>query len=262
MLPKLLPMRSTGFTIVELVTVMAVLGILSVGTMTFLNNSSNGYAATISRSQLAADARLTMARMTSELRRALPRSVRVAGSCIEFVPTASASNYVSLPTTTAAASFDSWPLDPLPLATGLRAAVYPGTGLYQLSNPGSISPTVTLAAPDANNRVRVTLSTAHQFTSESPQQKYFLVSDPVSYCLSSGWLFRYQNYGFSSTQPSVATLPSTLPNRSVFAEDVIGSFAVSGATLARNSEVVLDLTFQRRDEQVQIAHLVQVRNAP
>ncbi|MGI9328055.1 MAG: PulJ/GspJ family protein [Pseudomonadales bacterium] len=259
---RLEPEHAQGFTIVELVTVMAVLGILSVGTMTFLNNSSNGYAATISRSQLAEDARLTMARMTSELRRALPRSVRVAGACIEFVPTASASNYVSVPTTMTALSFDSWPLDPLPVAAGLRAAVYPGVGLYQLSNPGPISSTVVLAPPDANNRVRVTLASAHQFASESPQQKYFLVSDPISYCLSAGWLFRYENYGFNSTQPSVVTLPNALPNRSVFAENVIGSFTVSGATLARNSEVVLDLTFQRRDEQVQIAHLVQVRNAP
>ena len=59
-----------------------------------------------------------------------------------------------------------------------------------------------------------------------------------------------------------ATRPGSLPNRVVLAEDVTGEFTVSGATLSRNSEVVVDLTFHNGDEQVQMAHLVQVRNAP
>lgn len=254
--------RQNGFTLVELVSVMSVLGILSVGTFMFLQNSSNGYAATMGRAQLAQEARLVIARMTSELRTALPRSVRVSGNCLEYVPTEAASNYLSLATVTPAGSFESWPLDPLPAASGLRVVVYPDASLYALASPGPVSPTATFAAPDANNRVTVSLSASHQFANESPQQKYFVVSDPVSYCLSGTNLFRYQNYGFLATQPSVAALPAGLPNRALFAEGVSGGFAASSASLSRNAEVALDLTFTRRDEFVAMNHLVQVRNVP
>lgn len=251
-----------GFTLVELVSVMSVLGILSVGTFMFLQNSTNGYAATMGRAQLAEDARLVIARLTTELRTALPRSVRVAGDCIEYVPTAAASNYVSVATSSAAGGFESWPLDPVPTAGSLRAAVYPDENVYALANPGPISPIVALAGPDANNRVAVTFASAHQFANQSPHRKYFLVSEPVSYCLVGDFLFRYQGYGFVSAQPGVGSLPGALPERSVFAEGISGSFVVSDASLSRNAEVALDLTFARRGEQVVMNHLVQVRNVP
>ena len=241
---------------------MSVLGILSVGTFMFLQNSSNGYAATLGRAQLSQEARLVIARITSELRTALPRSVRVSGSCLEYVPTEAASNYVSLATTSAASVFESWPLDPLPGAGVLRVAVYPDSTLYELTNPGPVSPIVNIAAPDVNNRVTVSFASAHQFRNESPQQKYFVVSDPVSYCLSDSNLFRYQGYGFVATQPTVGALPSTLPGRALFAEGVSGGFVVNAASLSRNAEVALDLTFSRRGELVAMNHLVQVRNVP
>lgn len=258
--PSLQP--AGGFTIVELVTVMVVLGILSVGTFTFLQNSTNGYASTLGRAQLAADARLVVARLTSELRTALPRSVRVSGSCLEYVPIRVASNYVSLSTSAAVTTFASWPLDPAPSGADLRTVVYPDSNLYALANPGPVSPLVTLSAPDADNRVTVTLASAHQFSSESPNQKYFVVSDPVSYCLVGDQLFRYQGYGFIASQPAVATLPGTLPGRSLLAEGVAGNFSVSAASLSRNGAVALDLTFTERGEQVAMNHLVQVRNVP
>lgn len=262
MLPARLLRKDYGFTIVELVTVLVVLGILSLGSMSFLNNASNGYAATLARSQLAEDARLIMVRLGSELRRALPRSVRVQGDCLEYVPTLGGSSYLNLPTASAAAAFDSWPVDPVPTASDLRVAVYPTSSLYALANPGAISPLVTLGAPDADNRVAVSMASAHQFAAESPQRKYFLVADPVSYCISAGWLFRYSGYGFSSSQPSPATLPAALPNRSVYGQGVSGGFSLSAATLSRNSEVALTLQFTRGEEQIEMNHLVQVRNAP
>lgn len=251
-----------GFTLVELVSVMSVLGILSVGTFMFLQNSTNGYAATMGRAQLAQEARLVIARMTSELRTALPRSIRVSAGCLEYVPTEAASNYLSVSTTAPSSSFDSWPLDPVPAGSGLRAVVYPETTLYALANPGPVSPVVALTAPDLSNRVTVSFASTHQFANESPQQKYFLVSDPVSYCLSGGNLFRYQNYGFSASQLNALALPATLPNRALFAEGVSGSFSANAASLSRNAEVVLDMTFTRRDEIIAMNHLVQVRNVP
>ncbi len=255
--------RSAGFTIVELVTVILILGVLAAGTVAFISDSSRGFASTVARSELAGEARFVVDKLTRELRNALPGSVRVSGACVEYVPVAAASRYVTLPVATAAVSFRSVPVDPVP-AGPFRIAVYPGASAYALASPGPISPPATLSAPGPGNEVTVTLASPHRFASHSPTARYFLVRDPVSYCLDGGALYRYGNYGFSAAQPDVAALPAGLPDRSLIAASMTSAapFTFSGATLTRNAVVGLDLTMSRDDDRVRLEHLVQVRNVP
>lgn len=263
-LPGHLKPGERGFTLVELVTVIVILGILSVGTVSFLTDSTRGFASTITRSQLASDARFLVERLAAELRNALPGSVRVTGTCLEYVPVAGASRYLTLPVTSAASSFQSVPVDPLPVPAGARAAVYPDGSGYALGNPGPVSPPVTVSAPGAGNEVTVTMAAPHQFPSESPTRRYFLVLDPVSYCVSGNALYRYRNYGFLAVQPGPADLPAGLPDRTLVAERVTSAvpFTVNGATLTRTAVLDLDLAFARDGDSVRIEHLVQVRNVP
>lgn len=242
--------------------VMAVLGILSVGTFMFIRNANTGYAATLSRSQMAGDARLTIGRLVSELRRALPRSIRGSSDCLEWVPVLSASSYLSAPVTSAATSIRAWPLDPTPTGADLRVALYPDSSLYALANPGPISPVATIGAPAADNSVTLSFAGAHQFLSESPQRKFFVIGSPISYCFDGDRLYRYSDYGFSTAQPGPASLPGALPGRALFAQSVSGSFAVNDATQVRNGEVLLDVVFSADDEQIRMQQRVQVRNAP
>ncbi|NJN52657.1 MAG: prepilin-type N-terminal cleavage/methylation domain-containing protein [Gammaproteobacteria bacterium] len=67
-----------GFTLVELVVVVVVLGILSVGTVRFLNDASDGYAGTVSRTELSSAARLD--RRTHRARTAQCATEQRAGS--------------------------------------------------------------------------------------------------------------------------------------------------------------------------------------
>lgn len=255
--------RPSGFTLVELVTVMLILGVLAAGTVAFIGDSSRGFASTVARSELAGEARFAVERLTRELRNALPGSVRVAGACVEYVPVAAASRYVTLPVATAALSFRSVPVDPVPAAT-VRVAVYPGASAYALASPGPISPPVTLSAPGAGNEVTVTMASPHRFASHSPTGRFFLVREPVSYCVDGGALYRYENYGFVAAQPGVGALPAGLPDRSLVVESITSAlpFTFSGATLTRNAVVGLDLTLTRDDDRVRLEHLVQVRNVP
>jgi MSHA biogenesis protein MshO len=257
-------MAVRGFTLVELVTVMIVMGILAIGTVRFISDASLGFASTITRTELAGDAGFAIEKISRELRSALPGSVRTNAGCVEFIPIVDASTYTSLPLASAAAGFTAVPFDPAPTATGLRAAVNPDNSSYQLGTASVVSPQVLLSAPDANNEVTVSFAAAHRFPAESASNRFFLVATPVSFCVSGAQLWRYSNYGFNSLQPGPAALPAGLPDRVLIADRVsaVTPFAVNSATLTRSAVVEMDMVFARGDDEVAMQHLVQVRNVP
>jgi len=259
--------RTAGFTLIELVVVIVLLGTLSIGTVQFINDSSVGFANTVERSELASEAQATIARLTSELRGALPGSIRVAGggSCVEFIPAITASIHIDLPVSSAATSFRVAAIDPAPSSAGLRTAVFPTGNPYALSANSSVSSLATLGTADGNNEIAVTLASAHQFPSQSPTRRVFFVGSPVSFCTDGRDLWRYQNYGYSTTQPTPASLPASVPDRGLLAEDIRNAdtqFDVNDAALNRNAIVTLHLALERNDTQLVIEQLIQVRNAP
>ncbi|MEM7099034.1 MAG: type II secretion system protein [Pseudomonadota bacterium] len=252
-----------GFTIVELITVMVVLAILSIGTMRFISDSTEGFFSASDRAEVSADVRLTLNRLNRELREALPNSIRVSGDCLEFIPVVSATVYVSAPIGFSASNLTLIPLHTPPAAASHRLAVAPGTNVYQLSANSDISPTFTLAAPDAANEVIATLASPHQFSNNSPQRRVYVVDTPVSFCVDRGSLWRYQSYGFQNTQPTAATLPTTMPGRALLVEELdqtVTPFSISPATLTRNAVISVVMHFQRGGDTLEISHNVQVRN--
>ncbi len=255
--------RASGFTLVEMIVVMAVMGILSVGIVFFISDSSEGYRVTEAREQLASRGRFALERMVRMVRRALPGSVRTSGNCLELVPTRSGAYYLDLPIGIAATSFQAIP----PSANGLdgsRIAVASGADAYTLANPGRVSPTVNVGPVDANQEVTVTFAAAHEFVSESAANRFFWVATPVSFCLDGGNLWRYENYGFNLVQPGPGALPAGLPNRALLAENVVGSFAVAPPTLQRNAVVEMALSMNAEGGAIDLAvsASVQVRNVP
>lgn len=256
-----------GFTIVELITVMVIMGILSVGTVRFISDGANGFATTLSRAALVSDAQQLITRLSRQVREALPSSIRVsgAGDCLELIPIVGASVYLSAPVGSAASSMQVVPLDGAVLSATSRVAIAPTNNPYNLTTLSSISPNVTVAAADVNNEVAISFSSAHQFTQASAQNRFYLVESPISYCRQAGALWRYQNYGFLAAQPNIASLPSTLPNRSLVAESIdplASIFDFTGATLQRNATVALNLQLQNGGDELAINHLVQLRNLP
>ena len=250
-----------GFTLVEMVVVIAVLGVLSLGSVYFISRSSEGYADVQDRQVVAQRARFTLERMARSVRNALPGSVRVSAGCLEFVPLVAGSSYLDLPLATPAMTMRVVPPDAASL-NGMRVAVAGGGDVYTLATSSVISSPVTLTAPDAQGEVTVAFAGAHQFPAASAGSRLFWVDEPVSYCVDGGNLYRYSNYGFQVTQPTPASLPTTLPGRSLMATTASAVFNLSPATLQRNALVQLNLQLGVGDVAFDVAANVQVRNVP
>lgn len=307
--------RQTGFTLIELIVVITLLGIISLVTVGFITSTMQGYADLTRRDQLSSAVRVAVERMAREVRNALPNSIRVNddGSCMEFIPALAASRYISIPTSASAAtnSFQSVPFAIRPPLG--RIAVYPIDSNRADEVPGGadetrtesqnpiydidagsantwaiISPPMSgndlLPASGAIPDVPVLLSADHRFTMDSPSKRYFIVDEPVSFCVVNNDLYRFQgvagstDYTFFVDQPSGASLFANLsePQAALLASDVVPPggdsqpFEYEDATLQRNGIVLFDLFVQDQilsvsdptQESIRVQFEVQVKNVP
>ncbi|WP_299181923.1 type II secretion system protein [uncultured Neptuniibacter sp.] len=291
---------SRGFTLVELIVVITLLGIISLVTVGFISSTMQGYADLTRRDQLSSAARVAVERMAREIRNALPNSIRVnaAGSCLEFIPALAASRYISVPLSASAASTT---VSIVPFAVEPpqgRIAVYPidtntadeparpatNNPIYDLDSWAIISSEMSAGnvLESASGAVNLQLSLAHAFPADSPAKRFFIVDEPVSFCVVGSDLYRFQgqsgsSYSFAVNQPDGAGLLANLtePQAALLASDIVaptGSapFNYSSATLLRNAIVLFDLFVQDQQltaadttqESIRVQFEVQVRNVP
>ncbi len=264
-----IPMRFSGFTLIEMIIVIVVLGILSVGSVGFISQTAQGVIDAGERQRVASIGLVAMEKMSREIRQALPNSIRVDGTneCIEFVPIAGGSEYTSIPILTASTTITA-------IRTGYagslnttydRVAVFPTilSEVYGGAGParGPISPLIA-TLPSATPIETITLSSNHQFPSDSPERRMFIVKDPVSFCYGAGYLYRYKNYGF---QTNIGTSrPATFASgREVIASNLSGAtFTYVPASLSRNGVVKINVALIDGGETQALDYEVIIRNVP
>ncbi len=272
----LLSGRQRGFTLIELIMVIVLLGILSFGTTQFIVNSSQSYVDTARWQQQGSSVRAAVEKISRELRNALPNSVRVVdrdgflsadkqGDCIEFVPVLADSIYTSLPLAAPATLFNAVPFvsstGPSINPQSSRVSVYPinANDIYLLSATSTVSSLLDASSMlEGTAEVAVLMQQPHRFPRGSPGQRWFMVSDPISFCIDSGGrLFRYSRYGFQPAQPTPGLLGhEAVPERSLLAVGVRGRFGVTPAL------VQLTLAIRERGEGFSISHEVALRHVP
>ena len=263
--------QQKGFTLLELIIVIVLLGIMSVSLGRLTSHTVFSYIDGKDRNRLSQSGKWMMERLSREIREALPQSVRTgSGSgfhCVEFMPIENSSTYFDLPATGNVSSFTAAEYDLVASISSLVAimpinptSLYSGTGTL-----GTLSSVTATADPD---QVLITLTSPTNFSRRSPQSRFFLLSGPVSFCLNNanGQMLRHSGYGISTSQ-SFPPSGGSLIGQDFTADTTV--FNYQPDTLSRSGLLQINLRAQNRgrslsanQEAFDIFHEVHVRNVP
>lgn len=292
--------KANGFTIIEMIAAIVVGAIIAVGIVDYIGNSLEGIDSAANRNRLASAGRTAIDRLAMELHNALPNSIRVeyvsdTDQCIEFVPIVGATVYIDPPFTgSGGTSFDVVQFDPdLNGASSGYAVIYPNLAseIYDGNNGssgtwpnfptrGPIESLTSIASGGANIST-ITLSKSHRFNRRSPNERLYIVSDPVSFCIKSDKLYRYTNYGFYDVQTTVEEQASICevasndrclsnysasPDKMLITDHInnasLTAFAVTAQSLNRNALISINLNFESDGDVVRLSHEVLARSVP
>ena len=256
-----------GFTLIELVMVILLLGVMATFTSQFIGIGTQIYGDASSREQLMSDARFAMERLNRELRDAVPGSVRVEddagglaeqGSCLRFWPIATTSRYLGPAASTALrivtpvklpAKQDFAVVYPLPdVAAGNTTTL--DKGCLQ----GRCTARVTEVGTPVSGALPLTLAAA--LAKDSPGQRIYFANQQVLYCIRGGSLWRMAkpvSSSLSSNETTQLMAGHIRPAAYYFYRDP-AAFS--------QSEVGLRLTFEQRGESVSFNHKLEVLNVP
>lgn len=125
--------------------------------------------------------------------------------------------------------------------------------------------TVVATCGTASFRHLMNLSVAHKFGSNSPNQRLFVVTTPVSYLCdtSAGTLTRYDNYAITATQPTTTAAFTALNASSALVTDHISTCNMMTTTSDIKNRGLATLTLGLSDEgeTIKLVHQVQLDNS-
>ncbi len=281
------PHRSAGFTLIEIVMVIVIIGIISGMVAVFVVKPVQGYIDAVHRAELTDSADVALRRLTRDVRLALPNSLRVMTSggnhYIEFIMTTNGGRYRDTTDGSTAGNFLSWTsanltfdvLGPMPSSPALAVNDY--IVVYNLGTGYAPADAYAAADPCTNcNRAKVsgilanvvTLST-NPFAGQSPplpspNARFQIVpggTKAVTYVCpttTAGNLSRYANYGFNAAQAVPSGTPSTLAANATCTVDYTPTATGRNGLLY----IELKLTDSTSGESVTLFQQIHVDNAP
>jgi len=275
--------RQKGFTLVELVMVIVLLGIVATISTQFVSLSTRGAIDLGDRQQRALQGVVVSEQITRELREAHPLSVRVTPDtnpqCIEWIPILGATSYSSVPVDEASTDVRIAPfsgdvtgrIEDSPSSFRLAVYGYPATNFYDVGDvQASISPKLSsLEDDDSVADGKIVLQSSHRFNSGSPRKRIYAIQEPVSICESGSRLYRFESYGFHTNQLSFSELsnPALSAVEGVLAANVQeSSFKVDYTPASLRRSAIVNFAFvlkaQNTEETTRVTQEVQIRNVP
>lgn len=294
--------RRAGFTLIEMIMVIVILGVISAMLAVFIRTPVQGYFDAVRRAELLDVADTALRRIGRDLRRAVPNSVRVAGACggancfIEFLPTVAGGRYRAAGegTTRCAAAaptlFDTLFFTPdtdtcfeilgppISFSAGDQIVVAnwgnPGSDAYAGNTLAThVRRAIPASAADASS---VAMTSANPLPLESPSMRFQVVPAAelaVTYACENvatsaagdgtGTLRRYWGYGIAAAQPTAFGAGSS----ALIAENVSACNIVYGSLGAtnpytRNGVIGIVLGLTRAGETINLYHEIHVDNMP
>ncbi|MGE6169696.1 PilW family protein [Aeromonas media] len=256
------PGRALGFTLVELVMVILLLGVMATFTSQFIGIGTQIYGDASRREQLMSDARFALERLNRELRDAVPGSVRIEdeagnpldqGACLHFWPIATASRYLG-----SAASAGLTIVEPevLPQEED-EAIVYPladpALNLEQGCLHGNCVASVTSVGASVSGALPLTVDGS--FAKESPGQRIYFARQQVRYCVMNAALTRASAAIGTDIRGSTPVLMAEHIRFSPY-------YFYREPAAFNQSEVGLRMEFEQRGERVLFNHKLETLNVP
>ncbi|MGO2497039.1 MAG: PilW family protein [Vibrio litoralis] len=247
--------RQAGFTLIELIITIVVIGIMVMGIAGFIELGTKGYADTVDRQQLQNQARFVVEKITREIRHAVPNSFEQSEGCISFYPIDYAGAYAVLPTsddTTFQFIVVNTELTTPADLNGKQLVINPsvqddlenGTNHIDLANVQESSDDDGVLQTDVDssqfNQGAVTNSVG---------DRLYIYSNKVSYCLEGSRLER-----------NGVTVGDFLTADSSFASGDTNS--PNSDSLSRSGLIHIKLSFKQNDETTEYENDIQVLNVP
>jgi MSHA biogenesis protein MshO len=282
--------RAAGFTLIELVVVIAITAIIAGIMVLLIATPTQAYFAQTRRAMLVDSANSARRLIGADVRSALPNSVRPwSNGNIRMLEL--------LATTYNAAYFSEPPLSPNPLldltvgtpdadfaTVGLFGnPVPPNTGYVVVNNLGTppaadaytltnvIAPVTTITAGTAPQPGNPPIDSVHlnpgfNFVADSPAHRVFLVSGPVAYLCdqSAQTLTRYWGYGISASpgaHDSAAKMLAAGAQSALVARNITScAFGATAGTAQHGQLVMLQMLLSNGGENLPIMEEVSEDN--
>ncbi|WP_407707053.1 PilW family protein [Aeromonas jandaei] len=274
------PRDNSGFTLVELVMVILLLGVMATFTSQFIGIGTQIYGDASSREQLMSDARFAMERLNRELRNAVPGSERIetagglwvdTGACLRFWPISTSSRYLALNKTVSGSSSTqelvmatpaaaTAPL--IPDATAVKVGdlmvVFPlpkssASSLSGGCDYGRCVANVTAVQTPVSGAQSIRYTSAESLAGLSPGSRVYFANQQVRYCVEGSTITR-----------ASAAISASLPATGVLMADSLASGNFYRETSAFNAEGEFGMrfVFERKGESVTFNHKIEVLNVP
>ena len=281
-----------GFTLIEMVMVIVIMGVIGGVMSVFMKSPVNAYMDSARRAALSDSADTLVRRMARDIRKSLPNSIRIpTNQCIEYIPTKTGGRYRAEELTAGDNSSLNFNVadfkfnilgSNIELPVNQRIAIGDVIAVYNLGTTGSNAyeqdntAVVTLAPTESAAPVETTLTiegtpigtplgaaSGKQFPMASASNKFQVIpanENIVAYVCSGGNLHRTSRSLFPSvTSFPASSCPATGP---IHAQNVVCNFDYSGSDLQRNALISMFIQLTEGGESVSLHHNVHVNNTP
>ena len=285
-----------GFTLIELIMVIVLIGALSSVSSVFIAGPVGGFIDSNRRAELVDISETALQRMTREIHSALPNSVRISNNGtqfgIEYLGTLAGGRYRRLQATggpsnklnfnAASDSFDvlgglpDFGLVDTAGGSGQAACLNNTVDCLVIYNTGTSA--TDYSAYDGDNIAAITAASntsmtfdnsgipGWSFPAVSPSNRFFVVDTPVSFVCdsSTGEVLMYQDYTITAGQPltagSFGVAGAVLANK--VSNCGVNTFSYNAGAGVRYGLVVIRLTISADGESVSLLQQAHVLNAP